>query len=370
MTDAGQLQGEIPLGYYRVRRRSRASTASRRRSPRRCCTSSSATTARSSTARPVVPCTREATLVHMIDNLGGRLGSFDRLEKELADGQAWSAFDRALGSGAVLRRAARGAAQAAASTRRGLSRSPATSLVPAAPARRGSPSSPGRTRRSGAEVVGALLVGESRRGGAISAKPVDQRQRRAQVVDERRAGARWRRRPTQQLSPARRCGRARSRRAPARSRSRARGCAPGACRSRCARGYGPSRRSRTSSDATPSAVLPSAIRCMTWRSRGDSVRHLGRRARREQQPIEPRVDVRTAVADPLDRRQQLVDRPRLQRVPARAGVQAVVQQLRVTGRRCRGSRRAPGARRAAVASGRCRCSSGSPTSTIAMSGST
>ena len=35
---------------------------------------------------PVVPCTREATLVHMIDNLGGRLGSFDRLEKELAPG--------------------------------------------------------------------------------------------------------------------------------------------------------------------------------------------------------------------------------------------------------------------------------------------
>ena len=37
---------------------------------------------------PVVPCTREATLVHMIDNLGGRLGSFDRLEKELPDGRA------------------------------------------------------------------------------------------------------------------------------------------------------------------------------------------------------------------------------------------------------------------------------------------
>jgi len=49
-----------------------------------------------------VPCTREATLVHMIDNLGGRLGSFDRLEKELADGQQWSAFDRALGSGAYF----------------------------------------------------------------------------------------------------------------------------------------------------------------------------------------------------------------------------------------------------------------------------
>ena len=39
---------------------------------------------------PVVPCTREATLVHMIDNLGGRLGSFDRLEKELGAGRRWS----------------------------------------------------------------------------------------------------------------------------------------------------------------------------------------------------------------------------------------------------------------------------------------
>ena len=39
-----------------------------------CCTSSSATTARSSTAARSCPCTREATLVHMIDNLGGRLG--------------------------------------------------------------------------------------------------------------------------------------------------------------------------------------------------------------------------------------------------------------------------------------------------------
>jgi len=34
--------------------------------------------------------------VHMIDNLGGRLGSFDRLEKELAPGKRWSSFDRAI----------------------------------------------------------------------------------------------------------------------------------------------------------------------------------------------------------------------------------------------------------------------------------
>jgi 3'-5' exoribonuclease len=36
----------------------------------------------------------------MIDNLGGRLGSFDRLERELPEGSSWSEFDRALGGGA------------------------------------------------------------------------------------------------------------------------------------------------------------------------------------------------------------------------------------------------------------------------------
>ena len=44
----------------------------------------------------------------MIDNLGGKLGSFDRLEKELPHGSAWSGYDRALGGGAYFaeRRAA------------------------------------------------------------------------------------------------------------------------------------------------------------------------------------------------------------------------------------------------------------------------
>jgi 3'-5' exoribonuclease len=51
---------------------------------------------------PVVPCTREATLVHMIDNLGGRLGSFDRLEKALPAGSRWSGWDRVLGGGAYF----------------------------------------------------------------------------------------------------------------------------------------------------------------------------------------------------------------------------------------------------------------------------
>jgi 3'-5' exoribonuclease len=49
---------------------------------------------------PVVPCTREATLVHMVDNLGGRLGSFDRIERSLPQGAQWSSFDRALSGSA------------------------------------------------------------------------------------------------------------------------------------------------------------------------------------------------------------------------------------------------------------------------------
>ena len=39
----------------------------------------------------------------MMDNLGGKLGSFDRVERSLADGQAWSGFDRGIGSTAYFR---------------------------------------------------------------------------------------------------------------------------------------------------------------------------------------------------------------------------------------------------------------------------
>jgi 3'-5' exoribonuclease len=53
---------------------------------------------------PVVPCTREATVVHAIDNLGGKLGSFDRLEKGLQEGETWSRFDRALSGSAYFGR--------------------------------------------------------------------------------------------------------------------------------------------------------------------------------------------------------------------------------------------------------------------------
>ncbi len=102
MTDAGKLQGEIALGYYRVRRLIEhidgfdAQTAE---AVLHIILSHHGSLEHGS---PVVPCTREATLVHFCDNLGGRLGSFDRLEKELPDGERWSRFDRALGGGAYF----------------------------------------------------------------------------------------------------------------------------------------------------------------------------------------------------------------------------------------------------------------------------
>jgi len=102
MTDAGKLQGEIALGYYHVRRVIEdlpGFPAELAAAVLHIILSHHGALEHGS---PVVPCTREATLVHMIDNLGGRLGSFDRLEKELPDGSRCSAYDRALGAGAYF----------------------------------------------------------------------------------------------------------------------------------------------------------------------------------------------------------------------------------------------------------------------------
>src|SRR5689334_19994711 len=96
MTDLGKLQGEIPLGYYRIRRAIEDLPGFPERLAAAVLHIILAHHGTLEHGSPVVPCTREATLVHMIDNLGGRLGSFDRLEKELADGAAWSGYDRAL----------------------------------------------------------------------------------------------------------------------------------------------------------------------------------------------------------------------------------------------------------------------------------
>ena len=103
LTDAGRLQGEIPLGYYLVRReveRMEGFDPDLAQALFHIVLSHHGSLENGS---PVLPATREATLVHMIDNLGGKLGSFDRIERGLADGEAWSRFDRGLDSAAYFR---------------------------------------------------------------------------------------------------------------------------------------------------------------------------------------------------------------------------------------------------------------------------
>ena len=102
MTDAGKLQGEIPLGYYRVRRLIDGIEGFDRHTAEAVLHIILSHHGSLEHGSPVVPCTREATLVHFCDNLGGRLGSFDRLQKELPSGERWSHFDRAIGSGAYF----------------------------------------------------------------------------------------------------------------------------------------------------------------------------------------------------------------------------------------------------------------------------
>ena len=102
MSDHGRLHGEIPLGYYRVRRTIEGLDGfppQLAEAVLHIILSHHGTLEHGS---PVVPCTREATLVHAIDNLGGKLGSFDRLEKELPAGEQWSGYDKALGAGAYF----------------------------------------------------------------------------------------------------------------------------------------------------------------------------------------------------------------------------------------------------------------------------
>jgi 3'-5' exoribonuclease len=103
LTDAGRLQGEIPLGYYLVRREVERIDGFDPELAQALFHIILAHHGTLENGSPVLPATREATLVHSIDNLGGKLGSFDRIERGLADGETWSRFDRGLDSAAYFR---------------------------------------------------------------------------------------------------------------------------------------------------------------------------------------------------------------------------------------------------------------------------
>jgi 3'-5' exoribonuclease len=102
LTDDGKLLGEIPLGYYLVRRQIEQIEGFPWELARALLHIQLSHHGSYENGSPVLPCTREATIVHAVDNLGGKLGSFDRLQKELREGSSWSPFDRALDGAAYF----------------------------------------------------------------------------------------------------------------------------------------------------------------------------------------------------------------------------------------------------------------------------
>jgi 3'-5' exoribonuclease len=102
MSDQGRLYGEIPLGYYRVRSLIESQDDFPAQTAQALLHIILSHHGSLEHGSPVIPCTREATLVHMADNLGGRLGSFDRIERALPAGAQWSSWDKGIGGGAYF----------------------------------------------------------------------------------------------------------------------------------------------------------------------------------------------------------------------------------------------------------------------------
>jgi 3'-5' exoribonuclease len=112
MSDQGRLCGEIPLGYHRVRGVIESLDGFPQQTAQAVLHIILSHHGSLEHGSPVIPCTREATLVHMADNLGGRLGSFDRIEKSLPAGEQWSSWDKGIGGGAYFALPASAAAAA------------------------------------------------------------------------------------------------------------------------------------------------------------------------------------------------------------------------------------------------------------------
>jgi 3'-5' exoribonuclease len=109
LTDSGRLHGEIALGYYRVRRAIEDLPGFPQDTAQALLHVILSHHGSLAHGSPVVPSTREAWLVHLVDNLGGKLGSFDRVEKALAPGASWAPYDRGIGTSAYFGGGAAGA---------------------------------------------------------------------------------------------------------------------------------------------------------------------------------------------------------------------------------------------------------------------
>jgi 3'-5' exoribonuclease len=102
LNDAGRLIGEIPSGYYTVRRAIEQISGFPPDLAQALLHIILSHHGCFEHGSPVLPSTREAIVVHAMDKLSGDLGSFDRLERETVEGGAWSRFDRALGRSVLL----------------------------------------------------------------------------------------------------------------------------------------------------------------------------------------------------------------------------------------------------------------------------
>ena len=96
LTDAGKLEGEIPLGYFRVRQAIEAEPDFPPHRAQALLHIVLSHHGRLEFGSPVTPCTREAALVHAMDNLSGHLGALDRLENETPVEERWSRYDQVI----------------------------------------------------------------------------------------------------------------------------------------------------------------------------------------------------------------------------------------------------------------------------------
>jgi 3'-5' exoribonuclease len=105
LSDLGRLHGEIPLGYYLIRRLIEQRPGFPPALAERLLHTVLSHHGLLEHGSPVLPSTREALLVHSMDKLSGDLGSYDRLQAESDAPDAWSRFDHALRRSVLLRAA-------------------------------------------------------------------------------------------------------------------------------------------------------------------------------------------------------------------------------------------------------------------------
>jgi 3'-5' exoribonuclease len=106
LNDTGKLIGEIPAGYYTVRRAVEETPGFPPHDAEALLHIILSHHGCLEHGSPVLPATREALLVHTMDKLSGDLGSIERLARETPTDDRWSRYDHALGRAVLIDAAA------------------------------------------------------------------------------------------------------------------------------------------------------------------------------------------------------------------------------------------------------------------------